>query len=61
MTGYLAYEASQAINRELRRQAAAQRRALALKAARAEPAPPAKRPRRRALIPRLRFRPSRAT
>ena len=61
MTGYFAYEASQAINRELRRQAAAHRRALALKADRVEAAPPARRPRRRALILRVRLRPSRAT
>jgi hypothetical protein len=61
MTGHLAYEATQATNGELQRQAAAHRRARALKAAGAKAAPRVEGRRRRAFIPRVRFGPSRAT
>jgi hypothetical protein len=60
MMGYLAYEATQANNRELRRQAELQRHAVVLRKAREDPPPEPEQPRRRALSPRILFGPSRA-
>jgi hypothetical protein len=60
MMGYLAYEASQAGNRDLRRQAEAQRHAMALRKAREDPVPEPAQPRRRPLSLRILFGPSRA-
>jgi hypothetical protein len=60
MMGYLAYEAAQARNRELRRQAEVQRHAVALRKTREDPAHERERPRRRAFSLRVLFGPSRA-
>jgi hypothetical protein len=60
MMGYLAYEAAQVRNRDLRREAEMQRHAVALRKMREDPARVPERPKRRAFSWRVLLRPSRA-